>query len=339
MNLSSRNKALQGQTRVLQRRMNTFARVIRFTLMVVGIGAIISQLAQISPFLESYPGWTLSYSNMKTLILGIIFFFLGKSRAVENLVYFSLFSGREKMKRFLFILPFFATIILIIAKIRLGDSRSYRMILDEGGFIEYGTVIAYYLATGFSIPIGRLFFQLHQKVLGLGYYLYGAFFLFVALEEVSWGQRLFGWEVPRFFKVYNSQEELTIHNLVWFRSHIGEVIIIISSICLLGGIFWFRSYYRKRTTHHYITYLFPGWFLGSFFVLPLIIYAILEYTDKFGFFISGDEEFAELLLSLGFLFFVITSYFRQALEVESYGQEHRATHYFSGENVRSQKNR
>ncbi len=95
----------------------------------------------------------------------------------------------------------------------------------------------------------------------------------------------------------------------------GEGIIGISFICLLGIIFWYRSHRQKQQGgYHYLTYLVPSWFLAIFFSLALVIYVILEYTDGLGFVISRDQEFAELLLSLGFLFFVIVNYFRQVFE-------------------------
>lgn len=286
-------------------------------LLLLGLAAVVSQLAQISPLLESYPGWTLNSSNIQALALGGVLLTIGRTKVIKKLVHFSLFSGQEVMKRFLFAFPFFATLILALIKLRLGNSSDYRVILGEGGFIEYGTVIAYYLAAGFAIPIGRYFFQLGQKGLAWGYYLYSAFFIFVALEEVSWGQRLFGWELPSFLEAYNAQEEFTIHNLVWFHKYSGEAIIVISFICLLGLFFLYRSRQSHQTKGSlYLLYLFPRWFLASFFGLAMIIFILIEFFDGLGFFISADQEFAELLLSLGFLFLVIVNYFRQVFEFE-----------------------
>lgn len=168
---------LYPKTQALEGRIAIFTRVISIILMLAGFGTVLSQLAQISPFLESYPGWTLTSSNVQTLILGIVLLGLGNSQAIKKLVHFSVFSGRETMKRFLLVFPMFATIILILLKFQLGDGREYKAIMDEGGFIEYGTVVTYYLAAGFAIAIGRRFFQLRQKILGWGYYLYSAFFI------------------------------------------------------------------------------------------------------------------------------------------------------------------
>lgn len=46
-----------------------------------------------------------------------------------------------------------------------------------------------------------------------------AFCAVVALEEISWGQRLFGYETPRYFLENNYQKELNLHNVMstWIR--------------------------------------------------------------------------------------------------------------------------
>ena len=41
----------------------------------------------------------------------------------------------------------------------------------------------------------------------------GIVFLFFGLEEISWGQRLFGWSTPVVLQQINDQGELNVHNL------------------------------------------------------------------------------------------------------------------------------
>lgn len=36
-------------------------------------------------------------------------------------------------------------------------------------------------------------------------------------EEISWGQRIIGWETPEAIKEINAQEETNLHNLTWFQ--------------------------------------------------------------------------------------------------------------------------
>lgn len=42
-------------------------------------------------------------------------------------------------------------------------------------------------------------------------------FLFGGLEEISWGQRIFGYPTPQFFVEHNEQHEVNIHNLTIFH--------------------------------------------------------------------------------------------------------------------------
>jgi hypothetical protein len=54
--------------------------------------------------------------------------------------------------------------------------------------------------------------QRRPILVGLG----GASVVFfgVGLEEISWGQRVFGWQTPEGFKALNYQQETSLHNLV-----------------------------------------------------------------------------------------------------------------------------
>ncbi len=47
----------------------------------------------------------------------------------------------------------------------------------------------------------------------------GLFCLFFCMEEISWGQRILGWETPEWAKNINSQQETNLHNLV---NKVGE---------------------------------------------------------------------------------------------------------------------
>lgn len=44
-------------------------------------------------------------------------------------------------------------------------------------------------------------------------------FLLAFLEEISWGQRVFGIETPAAIRQLNRQGEINIHNLRWFHGH------------------------------------------------------------------------------------------------------------------------
>lgn len=49
-------------------------------------------------------------------------------------------------------------------------------------------------------------------------------FFFAAGEEISWGQRIFGWETSEYFMERNAQSETNIHNLVVGETKLNKLI-------------------------------------------------------------------------------------------------------------------
>ncbi|NJK49632.1 hypothetical protein HC931_17080 [Candidatus Gracilibacteria bacterium] len=299
--------------KILAKRSERFTQVIRIVLTIFGIGAVVSQLLKIFPWLWSDSEWDLNFSQIAASILGIVLFLIGKGTTVQKVLHYSLFSGKERMKRLLFSLPISLTLlVVVILKLILGyENSSYERMMGEGGFVEYGTTLTYILAFAFSLPIGNYFIKQKQNLLGVIYYLLAILFLFIALEEVSWGQTFFKWETPDFLEEVNVQQETSLHNLVWFHYSLRDAIIVVS---FLGGVSWWLASLFKLTHKfkQFIKYLIPDWYLSSFFIVSFILSAILKFQDILTFFISKDQEFAELILSLGFLLFVLTNYFRQS---------------------------
>ena len=79
----------------------------------------------------------------------------------------------------------------------------------------------------------------------------GAFF-FVGMEEISWGQRILGWETPSFWSEINLKKETNVHNLLWivsptFLRYLYMIPSILLIITLISA--WVR--YRKPRTHFY----------------------------------------------------------------------------------------
>lgn len=94
----------------------------------------------------------------------------------------------------------------------------------EDGIMESGGALCFLAA---SVIFFSLFLRLRKKgaaaPTGIGawwwYLILAALFFFVTGEEVSWGQRIFGWETPGWMAENNVQEETTIHNLEIFNAH------------------------------------------------------------------------------------------------------------------------
>jgi len=96
------------------------------------------------------------------------------------------------------------------------DARNpglYYRLVQEDHWLEWATVWAFLLAAAAAAWAAHHQWWRHRRVpwflLGLG-----LFCVFVAGEEISWGQRLFGFTPPEYFLTDNFQQELNVHNIV-----------------------------------------------------------------------------------------------------------------------------
>ena len=96
----------------------------------------------------------------------------------------------------------------IIAMLWFGraDPENYRALLQEDQIVEWTTFWLFLAAGLFGL---RRAVQRRRVFDGL----VALFCVFVAGEEISWGQRLIGYAAPEFFLRANVQQEVNLHNL------------------------------------------------------------------------------------------------------------------------------
>lgn len=89
-------------------------------------------------------------------------------------------------------------------------------------------------------------------------------------EELSWGQRIFGWGTPSFLAEINSQSEINLHNI---NTQLAQNILYFGGwLLLIGFAFWRESLARllrkcpKARLNFLIDWLPPGCFVGLFAV-------------------------------------------------------------------------
>ncbi len=110
----------------------------------------------------------------------------------------------------------------------------------EDMYGEWAQTFLFSIALVFSL---LLVFSTHRR--RLFFALLAAVLFYVVMEEISWGQRILGFETPEFFKRHNLQDEANIHNL------------------LVGPI--------STTTKHVIEYLLAGALVLYGFIYPLLL--------------------------------------------------------------------
>lgn len=94
---------------------------------------------------------------------------------------------------------------------------------------------------------------LSHGALALGL-VYGLVYIWAGGEEISWGQRIIGFESPEFFQENNDQQEFTFHNLVIGDVKLDELIFgpvlsyIILSYLILLPLLWQRVAWVRTLT-------------------------------------------------------------------------------------------
>jgi hypothetical protein len=132
----------------------------------------------------------------------------------------------------------------LIVHIRLYDpaSQLFEILYLEDGIFESLTPVLMVISTvliGASIPKLRRDPQLvrYRNLLTLIYFFLISLFFLNAMEEISWGQRIFGWETPQTFEG-NVQNETNLHNyfnqyyLLFYRLLVLFPVVIFVSIWL-----------------------------------------------------------------------------------------------------------
>ena len=171
----------------------------------------------------------------------------------------------------------------------------YYFSVQEDEYLEWASFWAFMLAAVAFIRTAAVHRSANHA---FPWYLYGiALFCFVvAMEEISWGQRLFGYRPPAYFLEYNFQQEFNIHNVVEtdFRKLALMLVIAGYGVVLpLAARFSFvKDWFERLGIVPPAIALMPA-FAGTFF---------LYYWYPW----SHSGEWVELMLGLGFLFSAVS---------------------------------
>ena len=124
------------------------------------------------------------------------------------------------------------------------------------------------------------------------FFLLGLLFVLLLGEEISWGQRIFGWATPEGLAELNQQNEITLHNLKWLHpseTAAGEevqvaksgiaalltakkifVYIFVSFLFLLPFSFKYIPFIKKLAERFYVP--IPAIQLGVLFIMNVFLF-------------------------------------------------------------------
>jgi hypothetical protein len=172
----------------------------------------------------------------------------------------------------------------------------------EGGLIENLGAISFVMASA-------LFLTAYAYSSGQGNHLAGlqtyrnVFYLMLGIlcvicfgEEVSWGQRLFNWTTPEWFKQFNVQGETNLHNISFFHGRRADgspksVAAMLVNMNRLFAIFWLTfcvvvpviSRFSSKAIAWFERVglpITPGWIGGLFLTHALVFQVVYEFLGN-----------------------------------------------------------
>jgi hypothetical protein len=105
------------------------------------------------------------------------------------------------------------------------DPGAFHIWIREDGLVEWLTFVELLIMSFYSFTVSLSFQDSSEtKAARRVWFFMGLLFLFGAMEEISWGQRILGVESPEWFIRHNRQRETNIHNLMIYGININRLV-------------------------------------------------------------------------------------------------------------------
>ena len=142
----------------------------------------------------------------------------------------------------------------------------------EDRLSEWWSVATYLASTAMLLATALILKRLGHPRIGVAYYLLAILFVFAALEEISWGQRLFGWGTPEALSEINVQQETTVHNIPAINTTFYTLFFWAAIIGLLGGV-------ARAVLHRHRRVTTADFLLPSLVLSPALLMIIIWIRD------------------------------------------------------------
>lgn len=207
----------------------------------------------------------------------------------------------QAMVRWIFLLPFISTLIIVLTRVY---KPLFRFLLVEDGVFEWFTFVCLLATAIFSFLVGLQLRSLKHPWQASLFILFGLAMFFAAGEEITWGQRVLGWETPEHIQAINEQGETNLHNLEGVLSITNLVML---SMGLYGVFAWIvaRAVHPERWWYKADLILIPPVFLiGYFFFLAGFRLTRLFFEFDSSFTINRIAEWSEFLTTMGLVMYL-----------------------------------
>ena len=118
---------------------------------------------------------------------------------------------------------FFVSNLVLLSLLLVFNGHAYEVLTMEDSLFENGTAFLLLVTALLLLAIAAKGRGVSEGVAGRWLYIVGALaFVFAAGEEISWGQRVFGFEIPDYLRDVNFQNEFNVHNIEWAIAPISQ---------------------------------------------------------------------------------------------------------------------
>ena len=137
------------------------------------------------------------------------------------------------VKNILLVAPVVVVLIQAISWLHPVTRELSRWMLRENHPVELLTFVFLLAAAGVGSALAVESRNSRDESLAYGFYgIFSLLLVLVALEEIAWGQWLFGFATPDYWAAINAQGETTLHNIGFLQGH-SELLRLVYG---LGGL-------------------------------------------------------------------------------------------------------
>jgi len=216
-----------------------------------------------------------------------------------------------------FLFPF--VLLAGLVWIKAEHEALYGPLVLEDGPIENLQFGLFLFAGITAILAGRRLAAAGLKIHCVLYWLLGLGLVVVAMDEISWGQRVFSIATPERLAAVNLQSELTVHNLTPVMVYLHIAYLCVGAY---GAFGWLVKLIWPPTERALRRFVIADWYLAGYFAVLLLVYGLIELAQRvqpmvFGqplvignFIVFRDQEPAELMLALAMAIFTLVNFRR-----------------------------
>lgn len=190
-----------------------------------------------------------------------------------------------------------------LAWLYVADPDAYLELISEDGDVEDLQVVLFGIAGVLGLVSAWYAFKSKATWLIVLLVVFALGCFVIAGEEVSWGQRFFGFEPPASVRDRNLQEEMTFHNLDGVQQLTAYGYYLIGAWVCLGWIFVRKEQLAPTDVRRFVV---VDWPLITYFVPIALFYAWHDLFPPEGGYVLSEgveswrhQESLELLFALG----------------------------------------